>query len=113
MITQNCCHTISQVSGSDGFILLEVLVAMSLIMGAWTVSTNAYQRLALTLSQQESKRSQIRREMDAHEIEIYSKTVASNNAGGIKNELARLSGRNHALRSSPQSSAKGKRSTSN
>ncbi|QWD66512.1 hypothetical protein [Polynucleobacter sp. MWH-Aus1W21] len=113
MTTQNCCHLIRRVTGPDGFILLEVLVAMSLIMGAWMISTNTYQRLALTLSQQESKRSHIRKEMDAHEIEIHSKTVTSHNAGGVKHELAGVSGRNHTLRSSPKSPAKGKRSTSN
>jgi Tfp pilus assembly protein PilV len=33
---------------SNGFILLEVLVAMSLILGVWMASIGAYQGLALT-----------------------------------------------------------------
>ena len=105
MTTQNCSHSINQ----DGFILLEVLVAMSLIMGAWMVSANAYQRLALVLGQQESKRSEIRRQIDAHELEVYSKAVALYETGSVKNELARVSGRNHALRASSKSPAKSKR----
>jgi Tfp pilus assembly protein PilV len=113
MTTQNCRHSIHRFARPDGFILLEVLVAMSLIMGAWMVSANAYQRLALKLNQQESKRAEIRRQIDAHELEVYSKAAALYEAGGVKNEFARVSGRNHTLRASSKSSAKGKRSISN
>ena len=109
MTTQNCSHSIHWLARPDGFILLEVLVAMSLIMGAWMVSANAYQRLALVLGQQESKRSEIRRQIDAHELEAYSKAVALYEAGSVKNEFARVSGRNHALRASSKSPPKGKR----
>ena len=82
-------------------------------MGVWMVSANAYQRLALVLGQQESKRSEIRRQIDAHELEIYSKAVALREARIVKREFARVSGRNHTLRASSKSSAKGKRSISN
>ena len=109
MTTQNGGTSINRFARSDGFILLEVLVAMSLIMGAWMISTNAYQRLTLILAQQESKRSHIRKEMDAYEIEIHSKTVAIYNAGSVENEFARVSGRNHTLRASSKSPTKGKR----
>lgn len=82
---------------------------MSLIMGAWMVSSNAYQRLALALGQQESKRSEIRGQIDAHELEVYSKAVAIHEARGVKNEFARVPGRNHTLRASSKSPPKGKR----
>lgn len=98
---KNCRHSIHRITDPGGFILFEALVAMSLIIGAWMVSTNAYQRLALTLSQQESKRSHIRKEMDAHEIEIYSKTLTLHNTGSVRNDPAGVSGRNHTLRSAP------------
>ena len=81
MTTPNCSHSINRFASPDGFILLEVLVAMSLIMGAWMASANAYQRLALVLGQQESKRSEIRRQIEAHELEVYSKAVALYEAG--------------------------------
>ena len=84
-------------------------MAMSLIMGAWMVSANAYQRLALVLGQQESKRSEIRRQIDAHELEVYSRAAALYEAGSVKNEFARVPGRNHTLRASSKSPPKGKR----
>ena len=82
---------------------------MSLIMGAWMISTNSYKRLALVLAQQEGKRSEIRRQIDAHELEVYSKAVALYEAGSVKNEFARVSGRNDTLRASSKSPPKGKR----
>ena len=109
MTTPNCSYSINRFASPDGFILLEVMVAISLIMGAWMVSANAYQRLALVLGQQESKRSEIRRQIDAHELEVYSNAVALYEAGSVKNELARVSGRNHTLRASSKSPPKGKR----
>ena len=109
MTTQNRSHSINRFARPNGFILLEVLVAMSLIMGVWMVSANAYQRLALVLGQQEGKRSEIRMQIDAHELEVYSKAVALYDAGGVKNEFARVSGRNHTLRASSKSPPKGKR----
>ena len=103
---------IKRTKQSNGFILLEVLVAMSLIMGSWMVSAQAYQKLALILGQQESQRSQIRKEMDAYEIEIYSKAVASHQAGGVRGELAGVSGRNSTLRSTAKPAIKSKRAIS-
>lgn len=85
---------------------------MSLIMGSWMVSAHSYQKLALILGQQEGKRSQIRKEMDAYEIEIHSRAVISYQAGGVRNELAGVSGRNNTLRSTAKPAIKNKRATS-
>ena len=52
----------------NGFILLEVLVAMSLILGVWMTSVGAYQGLALRLAQQEGRRSELRLDFDAYEL---------------------------------------------
>jgi hypothetical protein len=82
---------------------------MSLILGAWMVSANTYQRLVLNLNQQETKRAEIRRQIDSHELETYFKAVAQHEAGSLKDELARMSGRTHALRSTSKPPAKGKR----
>jgi type II secretory pathway component PulJ len=109
MTTQNGSHPLHRFTRPNGFILLEVLVAMSLIMGAWMVSANAYQRLALNLNQQETKRAEIRRQIDAHELEIYSRAVALHEAGDVNNEFARVPGRYHTLRASSKSPIKGKR----
>jgi len=84
----------------NGFILLEVLVAMSLIMGSWMTATHSYQKLALILLQQERKRSQLRSELDAYEI------------ASVKNDATRVSGRNHTLRTSTKPAIKGQRTFS-
>ena len=89
---------IKRLKQGNGFILLEVLVAMTLIMGSWMAATHTYQKLTLVLKQQESKRSHLRREFDKYEIE------------SIKNDANRVSSRNHPLRSSAKPLAKGKRS---
>ena len=52
----------------NGFILLEVLVAMSLVAISWIGLGNAYQLLVLRLGQEQDKRLQIHQELDQHEI---------------------------------------------
>jgi type II secretory pathway component PulJ len=97
MAMQNGDRFFTRTKQPNGFILLEVLVAMSLIMGSWMAATHTYQKLTLVLKQQESKRSQLRREFDINEIE------------SIKNDATRVPSRNHPLRSSAKPGAKGKR----
>ena len=57
-----------QIEGSQGFVLLEVIVAMSLILGSWMALVGTYQNLALRTAQTESKRTQLRTEFDAFEV---------------------------------------------
>jgi type II secretory pathway pseudopilin PulG len=97
MAIQNGDRFFTRTKQPNGFILLEVLVAMSLIMGSWMATTHTYQKLTLFLKQQESKRSQLRREFDTYEIE------------SIKNDATRVSSRNYPLRASAKPVAKGKR----
>ena len=54
---------------SNGFILLEALVAMSLILGAWLASMNTYQAIALRFIAQEAERVQLRKVLDLYEIQ--------------------------------------------
>lgn len=65
-----------------GFILLEVLVAMSLVLGAWIGSVHAYQILVLRMGNEQQKRLQIYQELDQHELEQLQKGI---------NESARVS----------------------
>lgn len=51
-----------------GFILLEVLVAMGLVLAGWIGSVNAYHIVLLRMGQEVQKRVQIHRELDEHEI---------------------------------------------
>ena len=96
-------------TNSRGFILLEVLVAMNMILGVWMASVGVYQRLALNLTQQESKRSQLRKEMDAFEIQEQARTHLNLPNKVLSNESARVSSRNRTMRSSSQSTIKDKR----
>jgi Tfp pilus assembly protein PilV len=87
----------------NGFILLEVLVAMSLISGVWMASNEAYQGLALRLIQQEAKRLQLRGSFDAHEIAEHLRANGkqiqpSISSKDLKRESSRVSSRNRSLR---------------
>jgi Tfp pilus assembly protein PilV len=97
----------------NGFILLEVLVAMSLILGVWITSIGAYQGLALGLIQQESKQSVLRQAFDAHELAEQLRANRSQknlpntsnlSQKGLKNESSRMPSRNRSLRSIAKSS---------
>ena len=88
---------------SNGFILLEVLVSMSLILGVWMASIEAYQGLAFRLIEQEAKRLQLRGAFDAYEIaeqlRANSKQIQpSNSSKDLKYESSRVSSRNRSLR---------------
>ena len=90
-----------------GFILVEVLVALSLILGVWMMSIGAYQGLVLRYKQQESRRSDFRRTFDAYELAEQLRassnqqtlTNLSNiSSKDIKNESSRVSSRDRAVR---------------
>ena len=102
----------------NGFILLEVLVAMSLILGVWMTSIGAYQGLALRLNQQESKRSQLRQDLDVYELteqvranssQTKSPSIPNTSSKGLKNESSRVSSRNRSLRPVAKSSFENER----
>jgi len=92
----------------NGFILLEVLVAMGLILGVWMTSIGAYQGLALRLAQQESKRLQLRQDFDIYELAEQVRanknqtnlpnvsSISNISSKGIKNESSRVSSRNRS-----------------
>ncbi len=52
---------------SHGFVLLEVLVAMTLVVTSWISLGNTYQKLVLSMGQLREKRVQIHQELDQHE----------------------------------------------
>ena len=58
---------------AGGFILLEVLLAMSLVLIGWIGSVNTYQALILRMGQEQQKRVHIYQELDQHEIEQSQK----------------------------------------
>lgn len=81
-----------------GFVLLESLVAMSLILGSWMASVEVYQRLVLHLSQQESKRLQLVREFDAYETQEQLRANLHFPSKGISHDSSGVFGRNRAMR---------------
>ena len=81
---------------AKGFVLLEALVAMSLIAGF-----ESYQGLVLRYGKTQEQRRQIRLEADEHEKHILKK-------GGV-GELARMSRGNGALPPSRRPTSKGER----
>ena len=89
--------------------MLEVLVAMSFILGVWITSVGAYQRLVLILSQQDSKRSQMRKELDAFEIQEHARLNLNLSSKPLINESARVPGRHRSMRTATQSASKYKR----
>ncbi len=59
----------------SGFILLEVLIAMSLVLSVWIGSVSIYHSLILQLGKEQEKRMQIHQELDQHEIEQSQKGI--------------------------------------
>ena len=88
-------------SNDHGFVLLEALVAMSLIAGLGIAAFEAYQGLVLRYGKAQEERRQLRLELDQHEIQILEK-------GGI-GELARMPRGNGALSNTRRPTAKGQR----
>ena len=82
---------------------------MALILGVWMTSVGVYQRLALTLTQQESNRAQLRKDSDTFEIQEHSRAHLNLPNQALSNESARMSSRNRPLRTSTQPSFKDKR----
>ena len=94
---------------AKGFVLLEVLVAMSLILGSWMALVGTYQNLVLRATQMEVKRAQLRREFDAFEVGEQHRISISANTKGQNYESSRMSHRHRAQHTASQSTSKNKR----
>ena len=71
----------------NGFILLEVLVAMSLVASSWMGLSNIFQGMILRLGQLQEKRVELRKEMDKHEFAILA-TAQVNKLNPTSRKLA-------------------------
>lgn len=85
----------------NGFVLLEVLIAMSLMTGAWMALMQSYQILSLKLIQLEQKRVKLREEWNVTELSFIGRTVNS--------ESSRVPSRSSALHATSQPTTQIKR----
>lgn len=97
------------IHASKGFVLLEVLLAMSLILGAWMILVSTYQSLALRTAQTESKRAGFRSKLDAFEVSEQARAISKVNIKGSIHESSRVSSRNRTKPTASQSAPKNKR----
>ena len=93
----------------QGFVLLEVLVAMSLILGSWMALVGTYQNLVLRATQMESKRVQLRREFAAFEVSERARVSTSINTKGQNHESSRVPSRHRAQHVTSQPASKKQR----
>ena len=85
---------------ANGFILLEVLVAMSLVATSWMALGNSFQHLILRVGQLQEKRVQMQKELDQFEMALFTKRQANNEphqSRGFLNESTGMSRRPHAF----------------
>ena len=94
---------------AKGFVLLEVLVAMSLILGVWMALVGTYQNLVLRTTQLESKRAQLGRGFDAFEVSEQARVSANTNTKGQTHESSRVSSRYRTQHATSQSTSKNQR----
>ncbi|OYW78927.1 MAG: hypothetical protein B7Z19_06270, partial [Polynucleobacter sp. 32-46-5] len=84
----------------NGFILLEVLVAMSLVASAWVGLSTIYQGMILRLGQLQEKRVELRKEIDRHELAILTAAQRNNSSptsGKLADESIGMSRRSRPL----------------
>ena len=82
---------------------------MSLILGSWMALVGTYQNLVLRATQVESKRAQLRRELDAFEVSEQFRVSISANTKGQNHESSRVSRRHRAQHATAQSTSQNQR----
>ena len=63
---------------ANGFILLEVLVAMSLVATSWMALGSTYQQMVLRLGQLQAQKEQMKKELDQHELAVLTVAQSKN-----------------------------------
>ena len=90
----------------QGFILLEALIAMSLIVGVWMGMVHIYQGLALRQTKLQAEKVQLRKESDVFELSEHARSLTH---GSVKHESSRVLSRSRAVSGASQSAVKNKR----
>jgi len=83
---------------AKGFVLLEVLVAMSIVTGSWIALEGSYHRLVLRMTQTQAKKAVINRERDQYEFALFT-TMQSDkpDAKVVLNEYSGMSRRSRLI----------------
>jgi len=75
---QQSKRTYSLLKQANGFILLEILVAMGLVTGSWMVLGGVYQQMVLRLGQLQEQRMQMKQELNQHELALLTAAQSKN-----------------------------------
>lgn len=88
-------HVIDQ---AKGFVLLEVLVAMSIVAASWIALEGSYHRLVLRMTQIQVKKAGINRERDQYEVALFTSMQSDkSNAKVVLSESSRVSSRSRFI----------------
>jgi len=88
-----------QVQVEQGFIVLEVLIAMGLIAGIWLSMVQIYQELALRQIKVQAEKVQLRKDADAFELSEHTRFQID---GSVKHESSRVLSRSRAMSGATQ-----------
>jgi len=77
---------------ANGFILLEVLVAMSIVTGSWMALGNTYQQMVLRLGQLQEQREQMKQALDQHELALVNASQSKNQRHQARKSLHESTG---------------------
>ena len=93
MISKNTHSQVNVSPTEKGFVLLEALVAITVIVGVWIALLESYHSLVLKQGQLQAKKSELRTQADAFEIHEY---LRANVNSETHHDSSRLLGRTHA-----------------
>ena len=88
-------HPIGQASG---FVLLEVLVATSIVASSWIALEGSYYRLVLKMAQIQVKKVAINQERDQYEVALFTAMQSDKqDTKVVLNESSRMSRRSRLI----------------
>jgi Tfp pilus assembly protein PilV len=99
-------HPSNAFGQSKGFVLLEVLLAMSLILTSWLALAGTYQNLALRAAQEDQKRAELKKQLDEFEIREHQRLNQTMKQPGKKIESSRMSSRSRIVPATTKSPIK-------
>jgi hypothetical protein len=81
---QESLSAVRSLRQKNGFILLEVLVALSLVVSSWVALGSVYQGIILRLGQLQEKRDAITKELDRHEMDLLNTVQFSSSTSTLR-----------------------------